>query len=76
MKFFLFPLKYSSPFRYPLSHLLVTMIKFYAFLSLKMVEISRFFTNYGEKIKISFFDRDSMRASRMNTLNRRVFVIR
>ena len=33
------------------------MIKFYAFLSLKMVEISRFFTNYGEKIKISFFDR-------------------
>ena len=32
------------------------MIKFYAFLSLKMVEISRFFTNYGEKIKISFFD--------------------
>lgn len=52
------------------------MIKFYAFLSLKMVEISRFFTNYGEKIKISFFDRDSMRASRMNTLNRRVFVIR
>ena len=52
------------------------MIKFYAFLSLKMVEISRFFANYGEKIKISFFDRDSMKASRMNTLNRRVFVIR
>ena len=57
MKFFLFPLKYYSPFRYPLSHLLVTMIKFYAFLSLKMIEISRFFANYGEKIKISFFDR-------------------